>query len=72
MNFPAINAAASAGAANSATGSSLLKVAVQSHLIKGLGMGAGMGLGVGIWVLGIAGAGYLLYRSYQRQFDRLP
>ncbi|MBF0175740.1 MAG: hypothetical protein HQL63_02655 [Magnetococcales bacterium] len=69
MNFPAINSAASSGAAKAATGSSsLLKFAVQSHLIKGLGMGAGMSLGVGVWVLGIAGMGYWLYRKYVRLY----
>ncbi|MBF0448788.1 MAG: hypothetical protein HQL67_11350 [Magnetococcales bacterium] len=62
MNLPAVNAAASAGAAQNATGSGLLKVAVQSHVIKGLGMGAGMGLGMGVWILGIAGIGYLVYK----------
>ncbi len=65
MNFPAINATASTGSAQFASGSPLLKVAVQSHLIKGLGMGAGMGLGVGVWMLGIGGVAYLLYRRYK-------
>ena len=63
MNILAINAAASAGSAQNATGSAFLKAAVQSHVIKGLGMGAGMGLGIGAWILGIAGVGYLVYKK---------
>lgn len=66
MNFPAINAMASSGAAQSATGSTVLKFAVQSHLVKGLGMGMGMGLGMGIWMVGIAGVGYLVYRKWSQ------
>lgn len=66
MNLPAINAAASSGAANQAVGSGILKFAVQSHLVKGLGMGAGMSLGIGVWVVGIVGVGYWLFRKYAR------